>query len=48
MLSSFKFELPQEEIVWKFAGVIYPTMGNSTKSSMRMKISPVAAGRAAA
>ena len=39
LLSFFKFELPQERIVWNVAGVNYPTMGDDPELRMLMKVS---------
>ena len=38
LLSSFAFELTDQEITWNSSAVIYPTMGEeSTKSEMLLK-----------
>lgn len=39
LLGSFKFSLPDHEIVWNLAGVKYPTVGRiSNTPSMPMKV----------
>ncbi|OCH91430.1 cytochrome P450 [Obba rivulosa] len=42
LLTSFRFELPKQRVVWNNAVVSYPTMGkNGLRSQMLLKISPL-------
>jgi len=41
LLSNFTFELPKEKIMWNIAGVVYPTMGDESRSRMVLKVTPL-------
>ena len=42
MLTTFRFELTDQPVVWNFSVVDYPTMGeNSTDPELLLKLSPL-------
>ena len=42
MLTTFRFELTDQAVVWNFSVVDYPTMGeHSTDAELLLKLSPL-------
>ena len=41
LIPAFKFELTDKPISWNAAGVAYPSVGDSTKPEMPLRVNPV-------